>query len=207
MDWIGFFDHLHTPLGTKSNYSATANLHTLQIPQHPLSPSPACCVFTSRSLGTASKSGYYSASRAHVVTVRRISRNWALVDCQLNYSTVSSQPPLQSSTQLPTLNWLSPRPAAISHQPHIVLSIDWLSSELYSAGLGRTQQETPPPTIPLFLLGGLPSSNSDIVDVFISHYQATHIHSRCRCIVTLLHATVYCMAAFVWFCIFSAYHA
>jgi hypothetical protein len=29
--WIGFIDHLYTPLGTTSNYSATANLHTLQI--------------------------------------------------------------------------------------------------------------------------------------------------------------------------------
>jgi hypothetical protein len=27
------------------------------------------------------------------------------VSCQLNYSAISSQPPLQSSTELPTLNW------------------------------------------------------------------------------------------------------
>jgi hypothetical protein len=31
--------------------------------------------------------------------------NWTLTNCQLNYSANSSQPPLQSSTQLPTLNW------------------------------------------------------------------------------------------------------
>jgi hypothetical protein len=31
--WIGelIIDHLYTPLGTTSNYSAIANLHTLQI--------------------------------------------------------------------------------------------------------------------------------------------------------------------------------
>jgi hypothetical protein len=28
---IGFIDHLYTQLGTTSNYSAIANLHTLQI--------------------------------------------------------------------------------------------------------------------------------------------------------------------------------
>jgi hypothetical protein len=25
--WIGFIDHLYTPLGTATNYSVTANLH------------------------------------------------------------------------------------------------------------------------------------------------------------------------------------
>jgi hypothetical protein len=39
----------------------------------------ACSVFTSRSLETASNSGDYSASRAHVVTVWRISRNSPLI--------------------------------------------------------------------------------------------------------------------------------
>jgi hypothetical protein len=73
-------------------------------PQHPLSLFPACCV-NSRSLATASNSGDYSASCAHVFTVRRISRNRTLVNCQPNYSAISSQPPLQSSIQLPTLNW------------------------------------------------------------------------------------------------------
>jgi hypothetical protein len=48
-------------------------------PQHPLSLLQACCVFNSRSLATASNSGDSSASRAHVVTVRRISRNWTLI--------------------------------------------------------------------------------------------------------------------------------
>jgi hypothetical protein len=37
--------------------------------------SPACCVLISRSLATTSDSGDSLAPRAHVVTVRRISRN------------------------------------------------------------------------------------------------------------------------------------
>jgi hypothetical protein len=48
-------------------------------PQHPLSLFPACCVFTSRFLATASNSGDSSASRPGV---------W------------SSQPPVQNSSQL-----------------------------------------------------------------------------------------------------------
>jgi hypothetical protein len=41
-----------------------------------LSPSLACCASNSRSLATTSNSGDSSASRAHVVTVRRMSRSW-----------------------------------------------------------------------------------------------------------------------------------
>jgi hypothetical protein len=62
-------------------------------------------MFNSRSLATAFNSWDPSASRSHVVTVRRISRNWTLVNCEMNYSAISSQPPLQNSFQLPTLNW------------------------------------------------------------------------------------------------------
>jgi hypothetical protein len=32
---MGFIDHFYTPLGTTSNYSAIANLHTLQITTAP----------------------------------------------------------------------------------------------------------------------------------------------------------------------------
>jgi hypothetical protein len=61
-----FIDHLYTPLGSTSNYSAIANPRTSQTPKHPLSPFPACCVFISRSLATASNSGVSSASRSQV---------------------------------------------------------------------------------------------------------------------------------------------
>jgi hypothetical protein len=52
----------------------------------------------------SSNSGDSSASRTHVFTVWWISRNLLLVNCQSTQSTISSQPSLQSSTQLPTLN-------------------------------------------------------------------------------------------------------
>jgi hypothetical protein len=68
----GFTDtYTHDP---ELHYNAIANLHNLQITTL-LSLCPACCVSNNRSLATASNSGDSSASRAHVVTVRRISRN------------------------------------------------------------------------------------------------------------------------------------
>jgi hypothetical protein len=51
---IGFIDHLYTQLGTTSIYSAIATLHTLQITTTHAKSFPACYVFTSRSLVTAS---------------------------------------------------------------------------------------------------------------------------------------------------------
>jgi hypothetical protein len=50
---IRFTDHLYTRLGTASSHSAVANPHTLQITTNSF---PACCVFSSRSVVTASKS-------------------------------------------------------------------------------------------------------------------------------------------------------
>jgi hypothetical protein len=99
----GFIGHLHNmkiqPITARPLMST---IH--RSPQHMLSIFPAYSVFNSRSLATGSNGGDSSASRAHVVTVWRISRNWTLVNCHLNYSAISSQPPLQSSTQLSTLN-------------------------------------------------------------------------------------------------------
>jgi hypothetical protein len=101
---IGYIDHLYTPLGTASNCSAIAELHSLQITTATTKPSPACCVLNSRSLATALTveiiqfpaltsllSGEYPASELGV-------------NCQINYSIISSQPLLQNSSQLPTLN-------------------------------------------------------------------------------------------------------
>jgi hypothetical protein len=58
---IGFIDHFTTRLVTTSNYSSSADLHTLQITIAYAKSFPACCVFTSRSLVTASNSGDSSA--------------------------------------------------------------------------------------------------------------------------------------------------
>jgi hypothetical protein len=68
IDWkIGFIDHLYAPLGTTGNYSAIADLDTLEITTALPKPFPACCVFTNRSLTMASNNKYSSASRSHIV--------------------------------------------------------------------------------------------------------------------------------------------
>jgi hypothetical protein len=59
---IGFIDHLYTQLAATNNYNAIVNLHTLQITTAHAKSFPACCVFTSRSLVTASNSEESSAS-------------------------------------------------------------------------------------------------------------------------------------------------
>jgi hypothetical protein len=59
---IGFIDRFTTRLETTSNYSAIAKVHTLQITTAHAKSFPACCVFTSRFLATASKRGDSSAS-------------------------------------------------------------------------------------------------------------------------------------------------
>jgi hypothetical protein len=64
----GFLDHLYTRLVSTSNYSATANLHNLQITTAAVKPFPPCCVFNSRSLATASNSEDFSASRAQILS-------------------------------------------------------------------------------------------------------------------------------------------
>jgi hypothetical protein len=51
-----FINHFITRLGTTSNYSAIASLHTLQITAENTKSSSACNIFTSRLLVTASNS-------------------------------------------------------------------------------------------------------------------------------------------------------
>jgi hypothetical protein len=67
---------IYTPLGTTSNYSTVANLHTLQITTAPAKSFSIRYVIISRSLATAFNNGDSSASRAQVL---------------------SSQPPVQNS--------------------------------------------------------------------------------------------------------------
>jgi hypothetical protein len=71
----GFIDYLYTALGTTRNYSTIVNLHSSKITTASATPSPACCL-QQPFPATASNSGDSSASRAHVVTVRRITRNY-----------------------------------------------------------------------------------------------------------------------------------
>jgi hypothetical protein len=57
----GFIDHLYTQRRTTSNYSAIANLHTLQITTAHAKSFPASCVFSSHSLATSYNSESSSA--------------------------------------------------------------------------------------------------------------------------------------------------
>jgi hypothetical protein len=59
---IGFIDHLNTRPITTSHYSSIANLHALQITREHVQSFPACSVFTSRFLVTASNCRDFSAS-------------------------------------------------------------------------------------------------------------------------------------------------
>jgi hypothetical protein len=101
IDGVCIGDLIYWPLvHTTWNYN--------QLQRHRLSPQftyrhstrYACCVFNSRSLATTYSSRNSSASYAHVVSARPITRNWTLVDCQLDYNVISSEPSLQSSTEL-----------------------------------------------------------------------------------------------------------
>jgi hypothetical protein len=68
LDWIiWFIDHFYTPLGSTSNYSATADLKNSQTTITPAKHFPARCVFTSSSLATASNNVDFSSSRSHFV--------------------------------------------------------------------------------------------------------------------------------------------
>jgi hypothetical protein len=113
----GFMDHLYTRLETTINYIAIANLHTLKLPQYPLSIFPPCCVFISRSLATTSNSGDSSASSAQVS---------------------SSQPPMQNCISTNSLP-LSTKWARVRVRVRIPLR---LASYRQSVRLGARPLET-----------------------------------------------------------------
>jgi hypothetical protein len=113
----GFIDYLYTPLGTTSNYSIIANLHTLQITAAPSKPFPACCVATSRYLITASNSGDSSASSLGSSCHSRPCRTL------VNWTIAPSLPSLIFRAQLnchPSTNWIAPILFFITtlHGPH-----------------------------------------------------------------------------------------
>jgi hypothetical protein len=144
MKWIlDLLTHLCTPSENTRDYSATVNLPTLQITTATAKHFPACSLLTSRSLLTVSNNG---DSSTHC--------------CE----TLLSQPPVQNpsqfpQSQLPTiLNWIiEPYFLSLRHRAQLNCqpsNIFQLSSQLswgprYIAS-GRTQQETPLSTIPLF---------------------------------------------------------
>jgi hypothetical protein len=84
--------------GFTSNYSSTANLHTIQLTIAPAKLFSSLLCLHSRSLTTASNSGDSSASRAQIL---------------------ASQPPVQNWTELNwTINWLCPLLIISRHGPH-----------------------------------------------------------------------------------------
>jgi hypothetical protein len=95
-----FVDHLYIQLGTTSNYSTTADLHNWHTTAAPAKSFPACCVFSSRSLATASNCGYscVSALRLSLHSLQ----GWTLFLKYQFTRGISHQPP-----SLPFTVWLS----------------------------------------------------------------------------------------------------
>jgi hypothetical protein len=108
MDW--WMDLLttyirHSELHVITALSLISTLY--KSPQHPLFLFLAYCAFNSHSLATASKSGDSSAFRAYLIAARRISRNWTLVNCRINYITISSQPNCRARLNCqPSTKWV-----------------------------------------------------------------------------------------------------
>jgi hypothetical protein len=105
-----FIDHLHySELQIITALSLISTLY--KSPQHLISLFPGCCVSKSRSLAMASNSRDASASCAQVLSSQPPMHNWILNRWPTtNYSTISSQPRLQNSTELvaPSLFFLTP---------------------------------------------------------------------------------------------------
>jgi hypothetical protein len=102
--WIGFIDHLYTSLETTSNYSAVAKLHNHRSLLLFLSLFPAFCVFSRCALVWLLTVEVLQLPALMSLLSGEYPEIELSVNCQLNYSAISSQPSLQSSTQLPTIN-------------------------------------------------------------------------------------------------------
>jgi hypothetical protein len=150
---------LLTPLGTTSNYSATANLHNLQFTTAAAKPFPACCVLTIGSLATASNSGDSSASRVQVQSSQPPVQNsgqfpqsqLTIINYQLRKFQTNSL--LQLPTiSLPSLPNLPCRAQLSTANPQLSLHNSQLTCGPRYIATGQTQQNTPFLTIPLLLL-------------------------------------------------------
>jgi hypothetical protein len=160
MDWIldlltQYTHHSELQVWIITVLSLMSTIHWS--PQHPLSFFPACCVFNSHSLATVSNSGDSLASCAHIISVQQISHNWTLTNCQLNYSALPSQPPLQSSTQpnyFTSLHFTSLHFTPLHSTPlhSTPLHSSGLSSSLCSSRGRGDQQKSLPLTVPVSLL-------------------------------------------------------
>jgi hypothetical protein len=120
---MDLFTHLYTPLGTTSNYSAIAHLHILQITNTPKYSQSSLDVTSQRLLTVEILQLPGLSFSCH-------SRPSRTLTSSLKYSAISSQPPLQSPTQLPILNWT----LSLAYQLLHFTSLH--STELPSVGLG-----------------------------------------------------------------------
>jgi hypothetical protein len=120
-----FIDHLYIWLGTTSTYNAIADLHSLQITRAYATSSHS--TFTSRFLVTYLNNGHSSAS----VLTSFLFGEYPTTVIPLNYSAISSQPPLQNSTELsaPTVMVINSR-----HGPHRKHSSSIISFVSVAAG-------------------------------------------------------------------------
>jgi hypothetical protein len=100
MDWW-----IHSELQVIIALSLISTLY--KSPQHLLSNFPACCVFTSRSLVTASNSGDSSASRAQVLQppMQNSTLNWQLTRAHIKSSLHSRTSNSLSLSLSLSVNW------------------------------------------------------------------------------------------------------
>jgi hypothetical protein len=127
-----------TPLITTSNYCATSNIHISQIIIAPAKHFPACCIFNSRSLATASNSGDSSASRAQVLPSPTLVQN--------------SQPAIPSNELDRHLFSASIAQFNCTQRSNLFQSSSQLAWDARYEASGRIPQKTPFPTFCLLLL-------------------------------------------------------
>jgi hypothetical protein len=94
----GFIDHLHTPLGTPSNYSAIADLHTLHITTTRYAFSSLLYL----NQPFPGNGGDFSTSRTQVLSSPTLVQDCLPAIPQLNWIDIPSQVPSQSSAALST---------------------------------------------------------------------------------------------------------
>jgi hypothetical protein len=131
---------LYTWVGNISNYSATANLHNSQTTTAHPKPFAACCVFTSRSLSTASNSWDSSASCAQFLSSYTPVQNWLGRPSFLPYSSssrISYKHPVSNSTCIVARRFCAARKCLPSRCLETALVYPRISRSSYSKGSTR----------------------------------------------------------------------
>jgi hypothetical protein len=170
--WIGWLDLL-TLLVSTSNYITTADLHTSQFTTAPAKTFPVCCVLTSHSLATVSKSGDSSASHAQVLLsqppVQNSVNSLSNDNCQLWNSQSSSLLQLPTILLPSGLNYLT----AISRGT-LIYSSAGLGSSLYNLQADPTQNTVSSIVAWVFVSAGTcsPSCCSKMADYWFVYFMA-----------------------------------